>query len=153
MQPMQLAIASALEGVQKDEGGPFGACVVKDNKVIAVAHNTVLKDQDPTCHAEMNAVRLACQKLGTHILAGCEVYTLCEPCPMCLGALYWARVDKIHISVSRDIAAKYGFDDAKFYEQLTVDIDKREIATTIGMLEKESEAVFMQWKNLGRSLY
>ena len=115
---MQLAIQSSLEGIKNNEGGPFGAAIVRNNQVISVAHNTVLKDGDPTCHAEMNAIRLACKHLGDHVLSGCEIYSTVEPCPMCLSAIYWARIDKIYVGAPKAIAEKYGFDDVLFYQEI-----------------------------------
>ncbi len=150
---MQLAIQSALTGIQNKEGGPFGACVAQGTKIISVAHNTVLKDRDPTCHAEMNAIRQACKKLGTHSLEGYELYTTAEPCPMCLSAIYWARLDKIHVGVERDIAAKYGFDDAKFYEQVATEPKYREISQSFGVMGQECEHVFSHWKELEGEIY
>ena len=152
-QVMQLAINSALEGVNKTEGGPFGACVVRNGEILSVAHNTVLRDHDPTCHAEMNAIRLACKQIGSHILTGCEIYTTAEPCPMCLAAIYWARLDKIYVGVDKAIAAKFGFDDAKFYDELLLQDQKREVPSEKGILAKESEEVFQHWKAIGGVLY
>lgn len=150
---MQQAIDSAREGILAEEGGPFGACVVKDGEVISVAHNTVLKDGDPTCHAEMNAIRAACRKLGTHILEGCELYTTAEPCPMCLAGIYWSRLSKFYVGVDRNCAAKHGFDDAFFYEQLDLPVDKRAVPAEYEVLSDDCEAVFTQWKELGGELY
>lgn len=150
---MQLAVNSAREGIQAEEGGPFGACVVKDGEVISVAHNTVLKDKDPTCHAEMNAIRAACTKLGTHNLEGCELYTTAEPCPMCLAGIYWARISKFYVGVDRDCAAKHGFDDAFFYEQLQLPPEQRDVPAEGGVHSQDCEAVFTQWKELGGELY
>src|SRR5438093_8259131 len=115
---MKLAITSAREGVELDHGGPFGACIVRGDEVISVAHNTVLRDSDPTCHAEMNAIRSACKVLETHVLADCEIYTTAEPCPMCLAAINWARLKQIVVGVPRECAAAFGFDDAVFYSEL-----------------------------------
>lgn len=151
--PMELAIASALEGVRGNEGGPFGACIVKGNQILSVAHNTVIKDSDPTCHAEMNAIRQAANKLGTYVLADCVIYTTAEPCPMCLAAIHWARIDRIYAGLDRTQTAYYGFDDQLIYEQIKQEIDKRHIFCEIGLLAKESEAVFKEWKDLGRELY
>lgn len=152
-QAMQLAIQSALTGIKNEEGGPFGACIVKDGEVIAVAHNTVLKDRDPTCHAEMNAIRMAAKELDEYNLAGCELYTNAEPCPMCLSAIYWARIDKIYIGVDKTIAAKYGFDDAKFYEQILTTPLEREVPQEFGTMPEECEKVFAHWKTLGGLVY
>ncbi len=151
--PMQLAIESALVGIKDNDGGPFGACIVKENQVIAVAHNTVLKENDPTCHAEMNAIRLAAKTLGTYVLSGCELYTTVDPCPMCLAAIYWARIDKIIAGCENIIAARYGFDDDAFHQEIKKTPNERAITTEIGMLAKESEEVFKVWQKLGRKLY
>lgn len=113
---MNVAINEAYEGLNKQEGGPFGAVVVKDNKVIARAHNQVLQFNDPTCHAEMQAIRKACAKLGRFELSDCELYTTCEPCPMCLGAIHWAKLKKIHIGALAGDAAQIGFDDQFIYD-------------------------------------
>eukprot|EP00931_Biecheleriopsis_adriatica_P007226 TRINITY_DN108534_c0_g1_i1.p1 TRINITY_DN108534_c0_g1~~TRINITY_DN108534_c0_g1_i1.p1 ORF type:complete len:425 (-),score=80.71 TRINITY_DN108534_c0_g1_i1:89-1363(-) len=115
---MCAAAASAKAGVKLCHGGPFGACVVKGGIVISCAHNSVLLDQDPTCHAEMNAVRQACAALQSHDLSDCELYTSCEPCPMCWGAVQWSRLNKVYIGADRFTAAKYGFDDKVFYDEV-----------------------------------
>jgi tRNA(Arg) A34 adenosine deaminase TadA len=150
---MQLAINSAQEGIHQNKGGPFGACITKDGAVIAIAHNTVLKHQDPTCHAEINAIRQAAQSLGNYDLSGCVIYTTAEPCPMCLGAIYWARLHKIHIGVPRDVAAQYGFDDAHFYQEINQPTENRSIPCETGLLAEQSEAVFQEWQKLARKLY
>jgi guanine deaminase len=150
---MQEAIDSAKEGVDARHGGPFGACVVKEGKLIAVGHNTVLRDHDPTCHAEMNAIRAAAKKLGTHVLDDCELYTTAEPCPMCLSAILWARIPHVKVGVPREVAAKYGFDDAFFYEQVALDPEEREIETEFSVMEPECEEVFAQWKSLEGQIY
>jgi guanine deaminase len=152
-QPMQLAIDSARMGIETREGGPFGACVVRNNEVVSVGHNTVLKDKDPTCHAEMNAIRAACKKLDTHILSECVLYTTAEPCPMCLAAIYWSRVKSIVVGVPKEVAARYGFDDAKFYSELLLDVEKREVPATTGVLSSECEKVFADWKGMEGTLY
>lgn len=115
---MEVACASALTGVTLMHGGPFGACVVRNGIFVSVAHNTVLMDSDPTCHAEMNAIRYACAALSTHDLSDCELFTTCEPCPMCLGACSWSRIRKIYTGVDRFTAAAFGFDDKVFYDEL-----------------------------------
>ena len=98
---MEEAIRLAVENVKKGAGGPFGAVVVKDGKVVAASANTVTPDNDPTAHAEVNAIRQACRRLGSFQLAGCEIYCSCEPCPMCLGAIYWARPDKVYYACTK----------------------------------------------------
>lgn len=150
---MHLAIQSAMQGIKDNEGGPFGACIVRHNQIIAVAHNTVLKDHDPTCHAEMNAIRLAAKSLGTYILSECEIYSTVEPCPMCLAAIYWARIDKIYAAADKRLAARFGFDDEFFYQQIQQKSSERHVPCEIGMLNQDSEAVFEQWVKLGRTLY
>jgi len=150
---MQQAIQSALQGVKSNDGGPFGAAIVKDNQIISVAHNTVLVDKDPTCHAEVNAIRMACKVLDTHILSGCELYTTVEPCPMCLSAIYWARIEKVYAAAQKTVAAQYGFDDVFIYEELDLSPEARSIPCTHTQQCSESEAVFKQWKDLERSLY
>ena len=117
---MQRAIDLASESVKKG-GGPFGAVVVKDGKVIAESANSVTPDNDPTAHAEVNAIRLACKKLGTFMLDGCEIYASCEPCPMCLGAIYWAHIKTIYYAGTRSDAAKAGFDDDFIYREINID--------------------------------
>jgi tRNA(Arg) A34 adenosine deaminase TadA len=113
-----LAIAEAVRGAQAGQGGPFGAVVVKCGVVIAKAANAVVANNDPTAHAEVQAIRAACTALGTFQLDGCDVYASCEPCPMCLGAILWARPRAVYYAASRQDAAAAGFDDAAFYEAL-----------------------------------
>ena len=115
---MQQAIDAALEGVRTGAGGPFGAAVVRGSEVLAVACNRVLERNDPTAHAEIEAIRAACARLGTFDLAGCELYATCEPCPMCLAAAYWARVARIVHACGRKDAAQAGFDDERFYAEI-----------------------------------
>ena len=150
---MQLAIQSARQGVKENDGGPFGAVIVRNNQVISVAHNTVLKDHDPTCHAEMNAIRKACKHLNTHILKDCELYTTTECCPMCFSAIYWARIPKIYIGTPKSIAAQYDFDDVLIYEELAKPLEKRLISCQTGIMMEEVESVFKEWKALERVLY
>ena len=113
---MQVAIDEALKGIDANEGGPFGAVIVKDNKIISKAHNLVLKTNDPTAHAEINAIKEASSKLNSFDLSGCELYTTCEPCPMCLGAIFWARIDRVYFGATKLDAQKAGFDDNKIIE-------------------------------------
>lgn len=112
---MKLAIEVAREGIRKGCGGPFGCVIVKDGEIIAAEHNTVVKDNDPTAHGEVNAIRKACEKLGTFDLSGCELYTTSEPCPMCLSAIMWARIPKIYSAMTIHDAKLLGFDDLPFY--------------------------------------
>jgi guanine deaminase len=113
-----LAIAEAIRGARAGQGGPFGAVVVKQGTVIATASNAVVANNDPTAHAEVQAIRAACAALGTFQLDGCDVYASCEPCPMCLGALLWARPRAVYYAATREHAAQAGFDDAVFYHTL-----------------------------------
>jgi guanine deaminase len=115
---MQSAAASAMAGVRIGHGGPFGASIVRDGVIVACAHNMVLHCKDPSKHAEMNAIQQACQSIGSHDLSDCELYTTCEPCPMCWGAVQWSRLGKVYIGVDRHTAAKYGFDDKVFYDEI-----------------------------------
>ena len=141
---MQEAIRLALQNTDTNNGGPFGAIVVKDGKIIATGVNTVTTDGDPTAHAEINAIRQACRVLGTHQLTGCTVYSSCEPCPMCLSALYWARPAKLYFGATRKDAARAGFDDEKIYTELVKDHLSRELPSE--QLDiPEAREVFSRW--------
>lgn len=124
---MTEAVQLSLQNMYTGEGGPFGAVIVKDGKIIARANNQVLKDNDPTAHAEMVAIREACKVLGTFQLDDCELYTSCEPCPMCLGAIYWARPSKVYYANTRQDAAAINFDDAFIYEEINTPLENRKI--------------------------
>jgi len=113
---MKIAIEEAQYGLKKNHGGPFGAVIVKDGKIIAKAHNSVPLSKDPTAHAEINAIRLACKKLKRFNLSDCTIYSTCEPCPMCLGAIIWAKIKKVYYGCTREDAAKIGFDDKLIYD-------------------------------------
>ena len=142
---MEEAIRLAEENVKNGTGGPFGAVVVKDGQIVAACGNTVTPDNDPTAHAEVNAIREACRKLGSYQLEGCEVYASCEPCPMCLGAIYWARPLKVYYASTKEDAAKAGFDDSFIYKEIALPYAQR----TIPFLnEKPSETgvEFRLWK-------
>ena len=115
---MREAIRLAVENVKQGTGGPFGAVVVKEGKIIAACANTVTPDCDPTAHAEVNAIREACRKLDTFQLGGCEIYASCEPCPMCLGAIYWARPSRVYYASTKEDAALAGFDDSLIYRRI-----------------------------------
>lgn len=121
------AIELACQNVKQGKGGPFGAVIVKEGKIIARATNTVTTSNDPTAHAEVNAIREACRVLGTFDLSGCEIYSSCEPCPMCLSAIYWARIDRVYYSADKKQASKAGFDDGFIYEELSKPIIERKI--------------------------
>jgi guanine deaminase len=115
---LALAIAEAMRGAKAGHGGPFGAVIVKDGVVIAKASNAVVANNDPTAHAEVQAIRAACAALGSFQLDGCDIYASCEPCPMCLGAILWARPRAVYFAATREQAATAGFDDAVFYRML-----------------------------------
>src|SRR5476651_2824957 len=119
---MKQAIELAVENVRR-EGGPFAALVVKDGIVIATGANQVTRSSDPTAHAEIVAIREACRVLGDFQLTGCDIYTSCEPCPMCLGAIFWARIDKIYYANTKSDAAAIGFDDSYIYEELKAEME------------------------------
>ncbi len=138
------AIKKAEENILSGKGGPFGATVVKDGKIIAAAGNLVTSTNDPTAHAEVVAIREACKVLDTFDLSGCEIYASCEPCPMCLGAIMWARIDKLYYAANRSDASRAGFDDELFYTELALPVEKRMIHPT-QLLQKEANAVFDHW--------
>ena len=142
-QYMRQAIRLAVENV-KNGGGPFGAVIVKDGEVIATGVNRVTATHDPTAHAEVSAIREAAARMGTYDLSGCEIYSSCEPCPMCLGAIYWARLDRLYYAGTRADAANVGFDDAHIYEELPLDPSQRELPTQT-LLREEAQRVFEVW--------
>ena len=141
---MQEAIHRALENVRSGRGGPFGAVVVKQGRIIAAGVNSVTKTNDPTAHAEVLAIREACRVLGAFQLSGCEIYTSCEPCPMCLGAIYWARPERVYFAATADDAAQAGFDDSFIYDELKLPLRKRKIPLE-PMLREEGLAPFREW--------
>lgn len=141
---MQAAIDEAKVGIANNHGGPFGAVVVKDNQIIGRGHNCVPSTNDPTAHAEVNAIRNACQQLGTFNLQGYTIYTSCEPCPMCLAAIYWARLDKIYYGANQEDAANIGFDDRFFYQEINKPINDRTIPEE-RLLAEEAKTVLAQW--------
>lgn len=120
------AIRVANENIE-NQGGPFGAVIVKDGEIIAASGNSVTIDNDPTAHAEVNTIRKACKRLGTFNLEGCEIYSSCEPCPMCLSAIYWAHIDKLYYATTKDDAASIGFDDSFIYHELTLKPEERRV--------------------------
>src|SRR6187431_704447 len=124
---MKEAIELSINNVKSGKGGPFGAVIVKDGKIIARGANSVTSSNDPTAHAEVNAIREACKVLNTFQLENCEIYTSCEPCPMCLGAIYWARPRVVYYASSREDAARIGFDDSMIYNEMTLAIPDRRI--------------------------
>lgn len=141
---MRMAIHLATENVVHGHGGPFGAVVVKDGKVIATGANQVTSTNDPTAHAEVVAIRNACQALGTYLLTGCDVYTSCEPCPMCLAALYWSRCAAIFYGNDAGDAARAGFDDSLLYEEVKKPLQQRSIPIE-RLLPEEANSSFEAW--------
>ena len=141
---MQRAIALALENVRSG-GGPFGALIVKDGKILSEAANRVTMTNDPTAHAEMVAIREACKKLESFHLTDCELYSSCEPCPMCLGAIYWARLARVYFASTDADAAKAGFDDSFIYRELQLPHLHRKIPM-IQLMREESLAAFRAWE-------
>ena len=140
---MREAIRLADESV-KNGGGPFGAVIVKEGEIVAGSSNSVTIDNDPTAHAEVNTIRKACRKLGTFDLSGCVIYTSCEPCPMCLGAIYWAHLDRIYYGNTRKDAADIDFADDFIYTELDKDLSKRSVPF-IPLLRKEALTSFKLW--------
>lgn len=121
------AVTAALKGMQNNEGGPFGCVIVKDGEIVGRGNNKVTSNNDPTAHAEIMAIRDACKNLNTFQLEGCEIYTSCEPCPMCFGAIYWARPDKVYYGCSQQDAANIDFDDEFIYKEIALPYEKRRI--------------------------
>ena len=137
---IELSIGSVNGG-----GGPFGAVIAREGEIIAEASNSVTIDNDPTAHAEVNAIRRAARKLGSFDLSGCEIYTSCEPCPMCLGAIYWSHIDKIYYANTRKDAAEIGFDDDFIYQEIALSLEKRRKPIEEFMRSEALEA-FELWK-------
>jgi guanine deaminase len=136
---IQRAVEAARGG-----GGPFGALVAKDDRIVAAGTNAVTELRDPTAHAEIQAIRAACIALGTFELAGCDLYTSCEPCPMCLGAIYWARIGRVYFSATRADAAAASFDDARIYEELAQPMEARTLPL-VRILPEEAARPFTEW--------
>ena len=141
---MLRAIALAEAGMDSNDGGPFGAVVVKDGRIVAEGNNRVTSSNDPTAHADVVAIRDACRALGTFQLDGCSIYTSCEPCPMCLGAIYWARPDNVYFASTRHDAAAAGFDDDFIYEELEKAPDQRRMNIR-NFMRDEALTVFEKW--------
>jgi guanine deaminase len=141
---MARAIQLSIEGVHSGHGGPFGCVIVKDGQIIAEGVNQVTSTNDPTAHAEVQAIRQACKKLGAFELKHCDLYTSCEPCPMCLGAIYWARISKIYFANTAEDAASIGFDDSLIYKELKEIHSQRRIPA-VQMMREEAQAGFRHW--------
>ena len=142
---MLKAVNLSAEHMRAGRGGPFGAVIVKDGKVISEGHNRVTSSNDPTAHAEVVAIREACARLDTFSLEGCQIYTSCEPCPMCLSAIYWARLEAVYYANTRKDAASIGFDDDHIYDEIPKDVDKRAIPMVHVKLQEASD-VFEEWR-------
>lgn len=137
---IELSVKNVAEG-----GGPFGAVIARNGEIVATGVNRVTDEHDPTAHAEVSAIRAACRKLNTFDLSGCEIYTSCEPCPMCLGAIYWAHLDRMYYGNNQHDAAEIGFDDAFIYEEIALKPEERRLAPT-RLLPKEAIKAFEAWR-------
>ena len=144
---MEEAIRLAVENVEKGKGGPFGAVIVKVGQIVAACGNTVTPDNDPTAHAEVNVIRTACRQLGTFQLTGCEIYCSCEPCPMCLGAIYWARPESVYYACTKEDAAEAGFDDSFIYKEIALPEAER----TIPFLNRREQPAGEEFRLWGES--
>lgn len=142
---MRVAIGLSEDNVQQGIGGPFGAVIVKDGNIVACSANKVVQQIDPTAHAEISAIRLACKQLGTHNLQGCVIYTSCEPCPMCLGAIYWAQLDAIYYGNTKADAAAIGFNDHFIYDEISQPVNQRKLQMT-RVLGIEALQAFKLWE-------
>jgi guanine deaminase len=150
---MKMAIDLSSSGMLSGKGGPFGCVVVKDGKVIGIGSNSVLETNDPTAHAEIVAIRDACKNLGHFQLEGCEIYTTCEPCPMCLGAIYWARPSKVYFANDKTDAAKAGFDDEFIYQEIDRDLAHRKIPFQ-QLMREDANKIFQKWIQIeNKTLY
>ncbi|HEX4343066.1 MAG TPA: nucleoside deaminase [Verrucomicrobiae bacterium] len=143
---MREAIAVSIKKMRAGHGGPFGAVVVRKGKIVGRGWNQVTSENDPTAHAEVSAIRDACKRLKTFQLDDCELYTSCEPCPMCLAAIYWARFKKVYYANTRADAARIEFDDAMIYHEVSLPISKRKIPMK-QLLRGEAQVAFVEWKN------
>jgi tRNA(Arg) A34 adenosine deaminase TadA len=151
---MRLAIAAARRGTKRLEGGPFGACLVRRSKVLAVCHNTVLKKKDATAHAEVNAIRLASRRLGSHILKGCEIYSTTEPCPMCFSAIHWARIKKIYFGTTIRDAARLGFNEMPLPVTRLKKMGKSPVKLEGSVMRRECLRILKDWEAIeARTLY
>jgi tRNA(Arg) A34 adenosine deaminase TadA len=142
-----MAIALSIENVRTGRGGPFGAVIAKDGDLVATGANQVTSAMDPTAHAEIVAIRAACQKLGDFQLSGCDLYTSCEPCPMCLGAIYWARPDHVYYASSRADAASAGFDDDFIYSEIPLPVERRKIPMR-QLWQQDATRAFQAWEEM-----
>ncbi|MDO4187371.1 MAG: nucleoside deaminase [Lachnospiraceae bacterium] len=154
---MNMAAQTAKKGIESGCGGPFGCVIVRksDKKVIANAHNTVVKTNDPTAHGEVNAIREACKNINSFVLDDCELYTTSEPCPMCMAAIMWARISTVYSAMSIEDAAKIGFDDKPFYEDIVnyAKSKKSKLVSTEFVKNSECEKIFEEYNNMERVHY
>jgi tRNA(Arg) A34 adenosine deaminase TadA len=141
---MREALALAAEGMRRGDGGPFGCVIVRDGRIVGRGNNRVTSINDPTAHAEIVAIREACRELATFQLEDCELYTSCEPCPMCLAAVYWARIPRLYYANTREDAAGIGFDDDFIYRQIALPMGERSLAME-PLLRDEGRAAFREW--------
>ena len=148
---MHEAIRLSIENVQSRNGGPFGAVIVKNGEIIAMGVNEVTKSNDPTAHAEIIAIRNACKTLDSFQLDDCEIYCSCEPCPMCLGAIYWARPKAIYFANTKTDAAEINFDDNYIYQEMELLIHERKLPT-IQLLRDEAQSAFLQWQKSDKKI-
>jgi guanine deaminase len=151
---MRLAISEALEHLEEAHGGPFGACLVRDEQVLAVAHNTVLRDRDPTAHAEINAIRAGAARLGTRDLSGCVIYSTTEPCPMCFGAIHWARIDRLVYGTRIEDVGALGFRELWIDNVRMKAMGQSPVILHGDFLRQECLDLLQRWRELpGRQLY
>jgi guanine deaminase len=143
---MKEAIRLAIENVRSGNGGPFGAVIVKNGKIISKGVNNVTSSSDPTAHAEVVAIREACKSLNSFQLDGCDIYASCEPCPMCLGAIYWARPENLYFAGTKNDASAIGFDDSFIYDELDLPIEKRKL-NSVHVDHPDANSPFNEWKN------
>ncbi len=142
---MEAAIALSLEAMRSGRGGPYGAVIVHEGKIIGRGMNEVTSTHDPSAHAELTAIREACAHLQSCHLEGCELYTSCEPCPMCMGAIYWARLDRVYYGNTKEVAARFGFNSQIFYDELALPREQRQI-TMLPLMAEEAIAAFEEWE-------
>ena len=148
---MQEAVKTGLEGMRSGKGGPFGCVIAKNDKIIGRGCNNVLQTNDPTAHAEVVAIRDACARLQSFQLEGCEIYTSCEPCPMCMGAIYWARPAKVYYASTKEDASSIGFDDSFIYDELGLPTGQRKIEMQC-LRHEEADKMFEEWKTSGNKM-
>lgn len=151
---LKLGIGRAMETMEKNYGGPFGAVIIdKNGEIVSIASNTVLKDNDPTAHAEVNAIRKACEKLNTYDLKDCILYTTCYPCPMCLSATIWANIKKIYYAATKEDAAKIGFRDDYIYEFINKNCDDKNVLEIVSMDKEEALKLFEKYEKENKTIY